>query len=97
MGAGGGRWFAIGPRRLSGNPNPRRLRDYPPAARRARTTGSVTVSFTVRADGSVDNVRILDARPRGLFERNVQITLRRWRFQPIAQAQTVTRTIEFKP
>ena len=71
--------------------------DYPPAARRARTTGSVTVSFTVRADGSVDDVRILDARPRGLFERNVQITLRRWRFQPIAQAQTVTRTFEFKP
>lgn len=70
---------------------------YPPDARRMRTSGEVTVSFTVNADGSVSNVDILSARPRGVFERSVQSAVRKWRFQPTNGPQSVTRTFSFAP
>jgi outer membrane biosynthesis protein TonB len=30
-----------------------------------------------------------------VFERNVQAAVKRWRYQPIAATQTVTRTFDF--
>lgn len=68
---------------------------YPPEALRAGTAGEVVVSFTVNTDGSVSNVELVSARPRGVFERNVQSTVRRWRYQPVDSAQNVTRTFTF--
>ena len=68
---------------------------YPPEAARSKTSGQVVVSFTVNSDGSVSNIDIVSARPRGVFERSVQAAVRRWRFQPIAGSQTVTRTFDF--
>lgn len=68
---------------------------YPPDAARSKTSGQVVVSFTVNSDGSVSNIDIVSARPRGVFERNVQSAVRRWKFQPIAGSQTVTRTFDF--
>lgn len=70
---------------------------YPPEARRAGASGEVTVSFTVNTDGSVSNVELISAKPRGLFDRSVQGAVRRWRFQPTDSAQTVTRTFTFRP
>ena len=58
---------------------------YPPEAMRAGTTGEVVISFTVNTDGSVSNVELVSAKPRGVFERNVQSTVRRWRYQPLAK------------
>jgi protein TonB len=68
---------------------------YPPDARRSGTTGEVVVTFTVNTDGSVGNVDITTARPRGVFERNVRAAVARWKFQPIDSPQTVTRTFSF--
>lgn len=68
---------------------------YPPEAQRSGTAGEVVVSFTVNSDGSVSNIDIVSARPRGVFERNVQAAVRRWKFQPISGSQTVTRTFNF--
>ena len=70
---------------------------FPPEARRSHTSGQVTVSFTVNSDGSVGNVDIVSARPRGMFERSVQSAVRKWRFQPMPGPQNVTRTFEFAP
>jgi protein TonB len=70
---------------------------YPPEARRSRTSGEVTVSFRVNADGSVGDIDIVSARPRGVFERNVQAAVRRWRYEPISGSQSVTRTFTFAP
>ena len=70
---------------------------YPPEARRAGTSGEVTVSFTVNTDGSVSDVELVSAKPRGVFDRSVQGAVRRWRFQPTDSAQTVTRTFTFRP
>jgi len=71
--------------------------DYPPSALRENTTGHVIASFTVNADGSVGNIKILGSKPRGVFERSVQSTLRTWRFQPTGESQSVTRTFRFSP
>ena len=69
---------------------------YPPAAQRSGTKGQVVVSFTVNPDGSVGDINIVSAKPRGVFERNVQAAVKRWRFQPIAGSQQVTRTFDFE-
>jgi protein TonB len=68
---------------------------YPPDAARSKTSGQVVVSFTVNSDGSVSDIDIVSSRPRGVFERNVQAAVRRWKYQPIAGSQTVTRTFDF--
>lgn len=68
---------------------------YPPEAKRAGTPGEVVVSFTVNTDGSVGNIDIVSARPRGVFERNVQAAVRRWQFEPISGPQTMTHTFSF--
>jgi protein TonB len=69
---------------------------YPPQAQRSGTKGQVVVSFTVNPDGSVGDINIVSAKPRGVFERNVQAAVKRWRFQPIAGSQQVTRTFDFE-
>jgi protein TonB len=68
---------------------------FPPEAKRLNTSGEVVVSFTVNSDGSVSNIDIISARPRGVFERNVQAAVRKWRFEPISGTQNVTRTFNF--
>jgi protein TonB len=68
---------------------------YPQDALRRGTTGEVVLEFTVNTDGSVGNITVVNATPRGVFERGVQNTVRRWRFQPVASPQTVRRTFTF--
>ena len=73
---------------------------FPPfpseAIARGRSMGSVTVRFTVRANGRVADVRVVEARPEGLFERTVIDTLGEWRFEPGAGDRTETRTFNFR-
>jgi protein TonB len=71
--------------------------DYPSEALRSNTTGQVVASFTVNTDGSVSNIKIISANPRGVFERSVRSTLRDWRFQPISESRSITRTFKFSP
>lgn len=68
---------------------------YPVEAQRQGTNGQVVVSFVVNSDGSVGNISVISARPRGVFEKTVQNAVRRWRFQPIDGTRTVTRTFSF--
>ena len=51
--------------------------------------------FTVAADGSVSDVRVLRSEPRGAFDREVINTVRRWRFEPPGEPVTGRRTIGF--
>lgn len=70
--------------------------DYPPEALRAGVTGEIEVQFTVNTDGSVSDVRVVKANPRGAFDRAVRGTVSRWRYQPMDQPATVHRTFSFK-
>ena len=73
---------------------------YPQAAQRAGATGSVQVEFTVASDGSVNNVRVISSdAPRQYqreLEREATAAVKRWRFQPVAEATTTRRTISFQ-
>lgn len=59
------------------------------------TSGSVKVRISVAADGSVSKVDILEANPKGVFDKAVQRTLSRWKYEPGA-AETIETLISFK-
>ncbi|WP_149195697.1 energy transducer TonB [Luteimonas suaedae] len=70
---------------------------YPPDALRSGQGGEVLVEFTVGADGSVSNARVVRADPPRVFDREAVAAVRRWRFEPVAAPVTTRRTIAFTP
>jgi len=63
------------------NVNPR----YPVNAMRANQEGWVEVTFTITPEGNVDNVKVLDAEPRHVFDRAAVEAVTRWKYQPATQ------------
>jgi protein TonB len=55
---------------------------YPYGARERGIEGVVQVKLLVNADGSVGQVQIMDARPKGVFEEAVMNSVPQWRFNP---------------
>ncbi|MBM4382756.1 MAG: energy transducer TonB [Deltaproteobacteria bacterium] len=55
------------------------LPDYPP---NGRGDGWVLVQFDITKVGSVANARVVDASPRGVFEKNALKAIERWRYRP---------------
>jgi TonB family protein len=55
---------------------------YPQQALRRGIEGWVEVEFTVTATGTVDDVIINGAQPRGVFDKSVRDALEGWEFQP---------------
>ena len=70
---------------------------YPREAARSGVTGEVTVEISIAANGSVSDVRVLRAQPRGQFDRAVLNTVRGWQFEPMEAPATLTRTFTFRP
>lgn len=71
--------------------------EYPREAARSGVTGEVTVEITIAANGSVSDVRVIRAQPRGQFDRTVLNTVRGWQFEPMDNSATLTRTFTFRP
>lgn len=59
-------------------------------------SGSVKARLTVDGSGSVTKVEILEANPRRVFDREVQRTLARWKFEPTGQTQTAETEVDFR-
>jgi protein TonB len=55
---------------------------YPPIARRQNREGKVVVRFLVDAKGRVQKPSIVEANPKGFFERSVLEAIGKWRFKP---------------
>lgn len=55
---------------------------YPVDALRNGIEGEVEVEFTVLPDGSVTDVVVVRAEPRGVFERQARYAIERWQFIP---------------
>lgn len=70
---------------------------YPARALERRVDGRVELMFTVRPDGSVADLRVVDAAPAGVFDQAALQAARRWRFAPIPVAATTTRALRFTP
>jgi periplasmic protein TonB len=69
--------------------------DYPRAALVAGTKGEVVAEISINGAGEVTGVRIISASPRGVFEKSVISTVRRWKFQGNGESTTIRRTFAF--
>ena len=73
---------------------------YPSKAKRRNIEGFVKARLEVNAQGTVDSVEIVDAKPRGVFERSAIRALYKYKFKPQIvdgkpQPQTVTQMLEY--
>jgi protein TonB len=55
---------------------------YPEIFRSRNTKGTVTVEFTVKADGSTTDIIVKSAQPAGVFDRAAVEAVSRWRYMP---------------
>jgi protein TonB len=55
---------------------------YPSQALRSRTEGWVELSFTINVNGDVEDVSVVDAEPRRVFDREATRALGQWKFTP---------------
>lgn len=73
---------------------------YPQRARQANLEGYVVMSVSIRADGTVSDVQVIESDPPRLFDQAAVNAMQRWRFRPKTvdgepQPQKARQTIEF--
>lgn len=64
---------------------------YPIDALRDGKEGWVKLAFEINAMGQVENVTVLDAKPKGVFERAAKRALKRWRYRPMVEGGNAVR------
>ncbi|HWP95164.1 MAG TPA: TonB family protein [Gammaproteobacteria bacterium] len=75
--------------------------DYPREAMLDGREGYVVVEYTVNTRGETQDIVIVEAEPRGLFEAAARRAVSRWTFQPyvldgVPQPKRVRQRIDFK-
>ncbi|MER5229251.1 TonB family protein [Serratia ureilytica] len=70
---------------LSAEPSPKAVIKtapvYPEQALLKNTNGVIKVKYDIERDGTVSNVRIVQAKPTGVFDESVQTAMKNWRFE----------------
>ncbi|NHN75732.1 energy transducer TonB [Azotobacter chroococcum] len=74
---------------------------YPRMALQRNIEGHVKLAFTINRAGAVENIRVLEASPRNVFEREARSAAARWRFAPrtengLAVDREAVKTLYFK-
>ena len=57
---------------------------YPKQAAEQNIEGSVVLGFTINADGSTDNIKVISADPQGVFDSEAIRALKKWRYKPVS-------------
>jgi protein TonB len=75
--------------------------NYPSKAKRAKLEGYVKLSVVIRPDGSVSTAKVIESKPKRLFDKAAKDAILRWKFKPKMVdgknvAQKATQVIEFK-
>ena len=55
---------------------------YPMQAARDGKEGWVRLSFTINEIGGVEDVKVLDAKPKRIFDKEAKRALRKWKYRP---------------
>ncbi|QEY58759.1 energy transducer TonB [Pseudomonas sp. C27(2019)] len=74
---------------------------YPDSARRRGIEGYVKLAFTITAEGKVENVRVIEASPENVFNREARRAAVRWRFAPRREGgqlveREAVKTLQFR-
>jgi protein TonB len=75
--------------------------EYPRYALQRGIQGHVKLAFTISRAGAVENIRVLEASPHNVFEREARRAAVRWRFAPrtesgLAVAREAVKTLYFR-
>lgn len=55
---------------------------YPPRALSQGLEGFVLVQFDITASGATTNVKVIDSKPKGVFDRAAVRAVRKWKYRP---------------
>ena len=75
--------------------------EYPYRARQRGIEGHIKLAFTITPAGRVENIRVLEASPRNVFDREARRAAARWRFAPrtengSAVSREAVKTLHFR-
>ncbi len=55
---------------------------YPELARKQGVSGFVTMNVLINTQGNVEDVEIIDSKPKDIFDLKADSTIRSWKFEP---------------
>ena len=68
---------------------------YPRRAQKRGIEGSVKVGFTIKPDGSISDIVVLESEPAGIFDNITRKTVARWKYKPqILNGKPTARAVE---
>ncbi len=75
--------------------------EYPYRARQRGIEGHIKLAFTITAAGKVENIRVMEASPSNVFDREARRAASRWRFAPrtengAAVSREAVKTLHFR-
>lgn len=69
---------------------------YPRRAKIRKLAGFVNLTFEIGKKGLVSNVKILESKPSGVFERSATKAIKKWKFKPNEFSRNASITFNFR-